>query len=138
VSALVVDASALGSYLLPDENSELLPGLTNALSDQVLIVPPHWHFEVANLALMAARRGRLAEVKLPGLAESVRGLQIETDPLAGSDAWDTVMDLALAHGLTIYDAAYLALAKRRGLPLATLDGALGAGARAENVALFGR
>lgn len=135
---MIVDASAIGAYLLPDENSNLLPGLTAALSLEILIVPPHWHFEVANLALISVRRNRLRETDLPVLAESVRGLRVEVDSLTGSDAWDTVMGLAMAHGLTIYDSAYLALAKRRSLPLATLDKRLVASARAENVELFGQ
>jgi predicted nucleic acid-binding protein len=137
VKALIVDASAVGAYLLPDETSDILPGLTEALSEQLLIVPPHWHFEVANLALNSVRRKRLFEAELPGLAESIRALRVEVDALAGSDAWDSVMRLALSHGLTVYDAAYLALAKRRGLSLATLDKRLLAAASTEGVEVFG-
>lgn len=138
MSSLIVDASAIGAYLLPDEDSELLPGLTNALAELLLVVPPHWHFEVANLAVVSVRRQRLSETELPRLAESIRGLRVEVDPIGGTDAWDSVMDLALAHGLTIYDSAYLALAKRRLLPLATLDRRLVEAARAEKLELFGQ
>lgn len=138
MNSLVVDASAIGAYLLPDEDSELLPGLTDALMEQLLVVPPHWHFEIANLALVSVRRQRLPEAELPQLAESLRGLRVEVDPIGGTDAWDSVMDLALAHGLTIHDSAYLALAKRRLLPLATLDRRLMEAARAERLELFGQ
>ena len=105
MTSLVVDASAVGAYLPPDEDSDLLPGLTEALMDWRLVVP--------------------------------RALRAEADSLSGSDAWDLVMHMAVAHNLTIYDAGYLALAKRCELPLATRDARLSAGARAEKVILFG-
>jgi len=138
VTGLVIDASAMGAYLLPDEDSELLPGLSDALASERLVVPAHWQFEVANLAVSALRRLRIGEGELPGLGASLRALDIEVDPLSGADAWDSVMALALAHRLTIYDAAYLALAKRRGLVLATLDRRLIEAARMEKAPLLGQ
>lgn len=135
---LVVDSSAIGIYLLPDEDADLLPGLTEALANWRLVVPPHWHFEVANLALVSTRRQRLQTDELPALAANLCALEIEVDSLDGSNAWGSVMTFALACGLTIYDAAYLALAKRRHLPLATLDAELSAAARETGVTLFGR
>lgn len=64
-------------------------------------------------------------------------LAIRTDPETETQAWGATVRLAGRHGLSVYDAAYLELAKRRGLPLATLDEPLREAARGEGVALLG-
>ncbi len=64
-------------------------------------------------------------------------LDISTDQQAASQAWSETLNLADQHRLTLYDAAYLELARRRGLPLATLDQELRAAAVTANVALVG-
>jgi predicted nucleic acid-binding protein len=134
----VVDASAIGPYLLADEEQHLLPGLAHALTEAGVIVPSHWHVEVANLLLVAARRGRLDEVGRAQAEQTVSSAIINVDLGTANAALRRSWNLAEAHNLTIYDACYLELADRAGLPLATNDRALVRAASAENVRLFGR
>lgn len=127
---LVVDASAVAGWLLPDERGQDLAGLAAA--------HPEFHApwllwaELRNILIVNERRGRLP----PGLAdqviEAVEGLGIVLDT-APSNAG--VLTLSRRHGLTVYDAIYLDLALRRGAVLATLDVRLAQAARAEGVAL---
>ena len=64
-------------------------------------------------------------------------LPIKQDPDTHAQAWGATLELAALHSLTLYDAAYLELALRRRLPLATLDGGLRTAAQAETVELLG-
>ena len=129
---LVVDASAAAGWLLPDE--AVPEGLLAAMEGQGTLCAP-WLFwiELRNILLVCERRGRLA----PGAAESFLGavddLGIALDTGAASEA---VLALARRRGLTAYDALYLELALRRGLPLATLDHALRRAARAEGAVVL--
>ena len=80
------------------------------------------------------RRGRLTEQETARFLGDVSGLRISSDRMSDEGA---VLTLARRHRLTVCDAAYLELAARRNLPLATLDGALVGAARAEGVSLIG-
>ena len=102
-----------------------------------VVIPALWYWEVANSALNATRRNRLAETEVLDHLRDMRRFQITIDEDSLPHAWETTLLLAFRHGLTAYDAAYLELAIRRGLPLATLDGPLAAAARAEGVAVIG-
>ena len=84
--------------------------------------------------LVHERRGR---IRLSQSAEFIRELGRSDIRLASPPAPDGLMALARERNLTVYDAAYLELAIREGLPLATLDRALEEAAAAEGVALFG-
>ena len=133
----VVDASAIGSYILADEQRHLLPGLAEVLADGVT-VPPHWHVEVANLLLIACRRGRLDEAGRRQAQETLATVAVKVDSRSADEVLSRSWELAEAHRLTIYDASYLELAQRAELPLATNDSALIRAAAAENLMLFGR
>ena len=110
--AFVVDASGSAAWLLPDE-------ATPAIATHDAWVPALWLLEMGNLLLNAQRRKRIGadkRIELVAAASALR-LKVGREPvnLVALDA------LAAHHGLTAYDAAYLELALRRGLPLATLD-----------------
>lgn len=137
MSAFVIDASAFGALIVPDEKNDLIPGLIDLLGEKGALAPQHWRLEIANLALMAVRRQRLAQAELPGLLAAAQDADVVIDDETHSVAWGATLDLALAHGLTVYDAAYLELAKRSGLPMATLDRRLADAARREGVELLG-
>jgi predicted nucleic acid-binding protein len=128
----VLDASFAATWFLPDEVSPA----TNALLDRLAeaAVPSLFRHEMRNLALLAHRRGRMSRAKLREVVA-----ELETAPIqeraSGRD--NDIVDLALKHDLTAYDAVYLELALRERLPLATLDKKLAAAARAENIALLG-
>ncbi|MEO5926071.1 MAG: type II toxin-antitoxin system VapC family toxin [Bryobacteraceae bacterium] len=104
-------------------------GHTERLRDEAIkgvpvIVPALWALEVSNGLLMLVRRGRVVP---SGWAEAVRlsaQMNFTVDEEAHTRAFTAILDLAMSSGLTVYDATYLELAKRRGLPLASRDGAL--------------
>jgi predicted nucleic acid-binding protein len=124
VSQWIVDASlALGWYLKDEDDRTYNLDVLAGLNANEALVPFLWTYEVANGLVMAHRRKRLAESDITTILESLKGLPITVDP---PDA-DKVMQLpviALKHQLTAYDAAYLELALRLKLPIATKDGAM--------------
>lgn len=127
---LVVDASAVAGWLLPDEAGQDLPALLAAHAE--FCAPWLLWAEFRNILIVNERRGRLPPGMADQLIEAVEGLGIALDT-APSPAG--VLALARRHGLTVYDALYLDLALRRGAVLATLDTRLAQAARAEGVAL---
>jgi len=128
----VLDASFAASWFLPDEASPA----TNALLDQVAeaAVPSLFRHEMRNLTLLAHRRGRMSRAKFREVIAELGAAPIR-DCGPGDD--DDIVDLALKHDLTAYDAAYLELALRKRFPLATLDRKLAAAARAEHIPVLG-
>lgn len=108
--------------------SEATP-TTDALLDQLAAgarawVPALWHLEVANALLGAQRRGLIDKAGVEGFLATLRAVGIEVDDETMSVAWTRILALGESYGLTAYDAAYLELALRKGLPLATLDASL--------------
>jgi predicted nucleic acid-binding protein len=98
------------------------------------VVPALWWFEVRNTLIVGERRGRLDAIQTTEILAQIEALPISRDREPDSEA---VLALARAHRLTVYDAAYLELALRADLPLATLDRQLAAAARAVRVPLLG-
>ena len=98
-------------------------------------MPAHFHLEVGNGLLTGLRRGRLTADQARTAIVALGALPIEVDLDTASRAFGESWPLAAQHGLTTYDAAYLEMAIRRGLPLATLDERLAGAARAEGVGL---
>jgi predicted nucleic acid-binding protein len=130
---LVLDASLAAAWLLPEEHSEAAEALIGELAEQCPVPSLFWH-EARSILLMAERRGRVAPGEAIAAMGRLRRLPLE-DARAGGDG--TILALAAAHGLSAYDAAYLALSVERKLPLATLDRQLAAAARVEGVVLAG-
>jgi predicted nucleic acid-binding protein len=121
MAALVLDASIVLAELLPDETNPRADTAIQILSRGGGLAPAHWPLEVANGLLMAERRKRIdASFRLKCLAD-VGGLPVALDSETQSFALSSISDLAARYGITVYDAAYLELAARSGLPLATLD-----------------
>jgi len=122
--AFVVDASISAAWFLPDEATAATEAALQATATHDVWVPALWLLEVGNLLLSAQRRKRITAEKRRELAGAAAALRIKVDrePVA-IPALD---ELAARHGLSAYDAAYLELAIRRGLPLATQDEALAA------------
>jgi predicted nucleic acid-binding protein len=101
-------------------------------------VPALWRLEVANVLEMGVRRNRHDAAFRDATLVDLEQLSIHVDPETDRHAWSATLRLAERHKLTLYDAAYLELAQRRGLPLATLDEDLRAAASAEGVILLGK
>ena len=131
--AIVVDASISASWFLPDEATPEAKQWAIEVLDGTTIAPDlYWH-EVRNLLVMALRRNRLDQ---PAFERNVAFLDALPIRNAGGGTTAEVCRLALKHGLTSYDATYLALALSEAATLATLDRKLRIAALAENVALL--
>jgi predicted nucleic acid-binding protein len=134
---LVLDSSATLAWIYSDETTEAIRQLFDAIAENGAIVPALWRLEVANSLTVAVRRRRIdADFRRAALADLAL-LDITTDPLTDSLAWGETLTLADRFRLTLYDAAYLELAQRRTLPLATLDEELCAAAAALGVRVLG-
>ena len=125
---LVLDASALAGWLMPDENAIDLVAL--AAHHDAFIAPSLLWAEIRNILIVAERRGRMSREHVDLALETIGELGIVLDT-APSNA--SVLDLCRRHRLTAYDALYLDLALRENAELATLDTALAQAARAEGV-----
>lgn len=135
--SLVLDSSATLAWIYMEERSEAIAGVFDRLTADGAWVPSLWRLEVANVLEMGVRRGRMDAAFRDATLEDLELLPIQTDPDTEKHAWRSTLRLAEHYKLTIYDAAYLELAMRRGLPLASLDGELRAAAGAEGVVLLG-
>lgn len=130
--SLVVDASALIGWAMPDESGlDLGPAL---VSQDAVLAPWLLWVELRNILLVSERRGRLPAGMVEQLLGTFDALAITLDT---APEGAVVIDLARRHGLTAYDALYLETALRHGAALATLDRALLRAAEAEGVAVLG-
>lgn len=135
--SLVLDSSVTLAWVHADELTDAVRAVFELVTDASAWVPSLWRLEVANILEMGVRRkkysGQFRDATLADLAE----FPIRLDPETDRQAWGAIVRLAATHHLTTYDAAYLELAQRRGLPLATLDKDLRAAASAEGIILLG-
>ncbi len=129
--ALVVDCSISLSWFLPDEQNDIAQRILARLSRLEVWVPFLWRLELANGLNLALRRGRIDAAYRKHTLESAELLPISVDLVLPS--LTAIAELAEQHRLTAYDAAYLELALRRKLPLATLDAELAAAASAHGL-----
>lgn len=129
--AFVLDASVAIAWILTDERSPIAEAAGRRLSEEDAFVPTLWWFEVRNVVLMHERRGRLPLSRANGALALLRQQPVVLDHPVDDIR---VITLAREHRLTVYDAAYLELAQRRGLDLATLDRELTLAARSTGVA----
>jgi predicted nucleic acid-binding protein len=132
--SLVVDSSIVGCWCFPDESSPVADAALSAVATDEVVVPVIWWFEVRNLLLAGERHDRIDPT---GTAEFLADLETMSIGIDRAPVSEAVLALASTHRLTVYDAAYLELARRLGAPLATLDRKLAAAARAAGVALVG-
>lgn len=132
----VIDASIVASHALPDESSERADAIVRLIDENGAEAPNFFPIEIANALLLAQRRKRIDQnARLETLA-TIAALDIRLDQETAPRAWDSISDLAADQKLTAYDAAYLELAQRKRLPLATLDSRLADAARAIGVSLL--
>lgn len=129
MSAFVLDASIALAWCFDDEASEETDRLAERLRDHGAFVPNLWHLELSNVLLQAERRGRITAADIAVRLRLLGQLPIETDTETHLRATRDTLALARPERLTAYDAAYLELAMRRGLPLASRDQDLRAAAK---------
>ena len=125
---LVLDASALADWLMPDEDGADLISLAG--HHDVFAAPVLLWAEIRNILVLAERRGRITRERVDQAIETIGDLGIVLDTAPSSAG---VLSLCRKHRLTAHDALYLDLALRESGDLATLDAALARAARAEGV-----
>jgi predicted nucleic acid-binding protein len=135
--SLVIDSSMTLAWYFEDEKTESSLAVLRRVADAGAIAPALWRLEVLNGLQVAVRRGRIDSAYRDASLADLQALVIAIDPATNRQAWSATLRLCERFGLTPYDAAYLELAQRRQLPLATLDAALIRAARAVNVQLAG-
>ncbi len=124
MSGLVLDCSVTLTWCFDDEASADGDAVLEWVRDEGALVPALWHLEVANVLVQAERRKRLTSTETAAFFALVAQLPILIDDETARRAWRGIVDIARTEGLSAYDAAYLELAIRRALPLATKDRAL--------------
>ena len=135
--SLVLDAWFALSWYFEDERTPVADALLDRVADQGATVPGLWRLEIANGLRTAIRRNHIDEGFRDRAIAQLARLPINVDPDTDRYAWTTTLQLADLFALTPYDAAYIELAQRLVLPLATLDEPLRAAATALGVALLG-
>ena len=135
--SLVLDSSVALAWVYADETTDALLRLFDEVRINGAWVPGLWRWEIANVLQVNVRRGRHSGDFRDGALASLALLPAKVDAEADRQAWSTTVHLAERHGLTVYDAAYLEIASRRKIPLATLDRQLRAAAMCDGVQLLG-
>ena len=129
----VLDASIAACWVFQDEDDPRADLALSRIKTDEALVPSLWWFELRNILVVNERRKRIAEADTTSFLKYISQLTIKADRFPNSDA---VLRLSRTRQLTVYDACYLELAQREGVPLATLDSYLARAARTEKVALI--
>jgi len=133
---LVLDCSVALSWYFEDEQSPFVMQIMDRVIEDGAVVPAIWRYEIANGFQSAIRRRRIDALYRDESLKSLISLDIEIDAESLDQVWTRVAFLAGQYRLSVYDAAYLELAQRRALPLATLDEALAQAAREAGVVVL--
>ena len=132
---VVVDCSVFLAWSLADEDEPVATEAMRRIVSDGGVAPGNWWYELRNALLTNERRGRITAQQVAETLADCAALGIATDH---SHDEALVLGLAREHALSVYDAAYLEVASRRGLPLATLDQRLSGAAGAVGVPMIGR
>ncbi len=132
----VLDGSVTMVWGFEDEADEYAEAILERMPDLQAHVPSLWPLEVANALLVGEHRRRITSAETARFIAILGAFPITVDDQTVAHAWADTMHLARDHNLSSYDAAYLELAVRLGLPLAALDGKLKTAAGAMGVPLF--
>ena len=132
----VLDCSVAMAWYFKDEANADANAVRRSLSGVGAVVPALWPLEVANILVSGERRGRGTEAEAGKWLRYLQMLPIRVDDETATRAWSDTLHVARSYGLSAYDACYLELALRLGLPLASLDETLKAAATSAGVAEF--
>ncbi len=136
MSAFVVDNSVVISWFFKDEINAYSRAICRRLETEQVLVPAIWPLEFSNVLLMAERRKRLTAAEVSQILTILKSTPILVEQEPPERAWTEILALARSQGLTTYDASYLDLAMRMGLPLATLDKSLKKAANKVKVPIY--
>ncbi len=134
----VIDNSVVMTWCFNDEDSQYTDSILNKLVDATAFVPSIWPLEVTNVLLVAERKKRLGEADSTRFMALLTELPIIVDQEPPERMIKEIFALARKHNLSSYDASYLDLAMRKGLPIATLDKNLLAAAKRSKVSILNR
>ncbi|MFZ1202479.1 MAG: type II toxin-antitoxin system VapC family toxin [Desulfobacterales bacterium] len=132
----VIDNSVVMSWCFEDEINGYADSVLNRLTDAVADVPAIWPLEVVNVLLVAERRKRLSVSDSMRFLTLLSQLPIHVEPAQPKKMMVQLLSLARTNNLSSYDASYLDLAMRKGLPIATQDGKLIEAARRIDVPIL--
>ncbi len=121
MTGFVIDCSVAVTWCFEDEATPASDGLLDRLGEESVAAPAIWPLELGNVLVMAERRGRINATQIAEFVALLQELPVAIDEETPRRALDEVLALARAEGLTTYDASYLELAMRLGVPLATQD-----------------
>ena len=133
----MLDSSAALAWIYAEEITDAVRQIFEIVAEDGALVPALWRLEVANSLTVAVRRGRIDGAFRNAALADLALLDITTDPHTDAYGWTTTLHLADRFKLTLYDAAYLELAHRSSLPLASLDQELHTAGRALGVPVLG-
>ncbi len=136
LDAFVLDASVTVAWYYQDEADPYADAVARQFPEVRAIAPSIWPLEVANGMLIGQRRKRNAVATIPQFVTHLSALSIAVDEQNFARVFGDVLTLARDHDLSVYDASYIELAIRSGLPLATLDDRVRAAAAAVGVGIF--
>lgn len=129
MNRFVVDCSVVMAWCFEDEADRYADSVLDMLSDSEVVVPSIWPLEVANVLLVGERRKRLTKADSQRFVNLLGELPINIDHVTSGHALSETLSIGREHGLSSYDAAYLELTMREGVPLATRDDVLKRAAR---------
>lgn len=133
----IADASVSIGWVHPGQATTETADMLTAIADGATIeVPALWPLEVANALTVLVRHKKLTEAERHIGLGWLRGLPLRIDHEMASLAFSRLSELASAHQLSVYDAAYLELAQRRKLTLGCKDGPLRRAAKQSGVFLW--
>jgi predicted nucleic acid-binding protein len=135
-NTFVVDNSVVMSWCFKDEANKYTDAVLDSLAESYAVVPSIWPLEVANALLVSERRRRLSEADSIRFLTLLAQLPLTVEQEQSEKAMMRILALARKHKLSSYDASYLDLAMRSGLPIATLDKNLRAAAKRAQVAII--
>ena len=139
MSGCVLDNSVAMRWLLAslkESDQAYAEAVLQSLAETEALVPHLWHLEATNVLIGAEKRGDLKTGEVERFITQLEALPIQIDPLTSHQAFSRTLSLSRAYNLSSYDAAYLELAIREGLPLATLDRDLRKAAQRADVLLY--
>lgn len=139
MNRFVLDNSVSMRWLLASEKKAdqlYAEAVLRSLADSEAIVANLWHLEATNVLFAAEKRGQLDTAEVERFIAQLEKLPLQIDPLTVHQAFSRTLSFSRAYGLSSYDAAYLELSVREGLPLATLDKDLKKAAKKADVTLY--
>lgn len=139
MTTFVLDNSVAMRWLLASgrqSDQAYAEAVLNSLTDAEALVPNLWHLEAVNVLSSAEKRGELETADVDRFISQLERLPIQVDPLTAHQGFNRTLSLSRTQKLSSYDAAYLEVAIREGLPLATLDKDLIKAAKTTGVTVY--